>query len=835
MAPQTFPVYFGGKTTDQWTADSLQVLYSDRICVLAVPNPDGTYRAKSLDAPHYAAEINQCKFSLKRFYFDTYVSICQAVTRLQDGGKDIYAFPEYFDGAFSPLAMGEILRVLLDNWNIQWEPALHLISRCNFQSAQTAWNISLTEVSALQPRTAQLMELLSKAIEHDKAVSQCFEVLLSKLIIHDSSSDEFRCPIGSVPTESEIQLRLFDGTGLVERAEVIFDGDYCHKETVLNKDMSCTVTMPKTPVALRYRFRLSLRGTRKVCWLGEVFGKQYGHVSMHDCSGFRLTVYQKGFDTPAWFRRSIMYQVFPDRFATDPSDTALKGMEYHRKMGRFIDYSADWNKPVKWQPTAQENGYMPNDFYGGTFKGIESKLPYLKELGISVLYLNPIVESCSNHRYDTADYNVPDPILGTMEDFDHLVTAGKKLGIHVMLDGVFSHTGADSVYFNRYNSYKSKGAFQSKDSPYYPWYVFFEHPEKYRAWWGFESLPEVEETNANWQDFVITGKNSVVRNWLRHGTCGWRLDVADELPDSVLELIRKATKEEGEDRVVMGEVWEDAIEKESYGLKRTYALGNALDTVMNYPFRDAALNFLAGHTGAEAMTDFLLSQRLHYPKPMYYALMNLLSSHDVPRIRTMLAIAPEGMPGDRPSQVARVVSPDEDIKGAALQKLASALSFCIPGVPSVYYGDETGMNGFRDPFNRAPFHTGANPQVEWYAKLGQLRNEHPALSTGSMGVFHQGNDVVCVLRSVTNGTDAFGLEAKNDCFLLVVNRSRQSIIMEADVFAAAKGLTAVEQDALYESKFTQAVCELSGEAAELKNGHIKAEIPALGVRLYHLK
>lgn len=831
MTQLAFPVYFGGKSTDQWTADSLQVRYTDRTLVMAVPTGDGGYVAKSLEAPHLAAEINQCKSSLKHFYFYTYISIYKAITKLQEDGKDIYAFPEYFDGQFSPLAVGEILRVLLDDWGLGWNAALEIISRCNFDYAQTPWTVSTTEVSALQPRTAQLIELLDKSVEHDQAVIQCIETLLTRLIVHDCAKEDYRYPMGSVPTESEVQFRLFDGTGLVKRAYMIFDGDNVHREVQLDKSMACTVNMPKTPVALRYRFRLVLRGNKN-CWLGVMYGKQVSRVSAKAPDGFRLTVYQKDFDTPAWFRRSIMYQIFPDRFAKDSSDTAKKGIEYHRSLGRLIDHSESWEQPVKWQPGPGEPHYMPNDFYGGTFKGIEEKLPYLKSLGISVLYLNPIVESCSNHRYDTADYNKPDPILGTMKDFEHLVAAGKKLGIRIMLDGVFSHTGADSVYFNRYNSYPSLGAYQSKDSPYFPWFVFFDYPKNYRSWWGFESLPEVEETNPDWQEFIITGKNSVVRNWLRHGACGWRLDVADELPDHVLELIRKATKEEGEDLVVMGEVWEDALEKESYGQKRTYALGNALDTTMNYPFRDAVYQFLAGHTNAYALEESLLSQRLHYPKPMYYALMNLLSSHDIPRIRTMLAIAPEGMPGDRADQVARVVSEEEDAKGATLQKLASALAFAVPGVPSVYYGDETGMNGFRDPFNRAPFHYGKHPLVEWYAKLGQLRNKYTALSTGSMGVFAPHPDVICVLRSITSGTDTFGEPAENGTFLLMVNRNSAPVSVEADWFDVCRGLTAAEQHDLYEAGFTQVVCALTDDHLPCTNGHIRAELPGLNARLY---
>ena len=832
MALHTFPVYFGGKSTDMWTAGSLQVLYSQRVCVMAMPNGDGTYYARSVEAPHLAAEINQCHFSLKHVYFHTYAAITHAVMELQDAGKDIYDFPDYFCGSFSPLTVGEILRVLLDNWKLDWNAALGIVSRCNFICAETPWSISFADVSSIQPRTAQLIELMNKSLNHDPAVTGCIESMFSKLIIHDSSSEEYRYPIGSLPTEGKVQLRLYDGTGMVEHAEVIFDGDYCHREVPLDHSLSCTVAMPATPVALRYRFRITLSGG-KTLWLGEVFGKQYSRASIREVNGFRLTVYRRGFDTPAWFRRSIMYQVFPDRFATDPSDTARKGMAYHREKGRRIDEHS-WDEPVKWQPGEGENWYMPNDFYGGTFKGIESKLQYLKDLGISVLYLNPIVESCSNHRYDTADYNRPDPILGTMEDFEHLTEVTHRMGIRVMLDGVYSHTGADSVYFNRYNTYDTEGAYQSKDSPYYPWYVFSEYPQKYRAWWGFESLPEVEETNPDWQDFVVTGKNSVVRNWLRKGACGWRLDVADELPDSVLELIRQSTKEESEDNVVMGEVWEDAVEKESYGMKRTYALGDALDTVMNYPFRTACLSYLTGQTEAYAMADFLLSQRLHYPKPMYYALMNLLDSHDVPRVRTMLAIAPEGMPGDRAAQVARVISPEEDLKGAQLQKLASALSFFIPGVPSVYYGDETGMNGFTDPFNRAPFAMGEHPLVDWYGKLAQVRNEHTALSTGSIAVCAVDKDVLLVLRMVVNGTDALGHPAENGCFLLAVNRSENDLCVDVDLENCCTGFTAKEMADFVSLHCSHAHCLLTDTDADIADVIFKAELEGQSAHLYQL-
>lgn len=830
---EPFPVYFGGEMRSEWIADTLKINYTDRAFVFAVPGENGGWIAHSQDFPLLAAEINECRHGLKRAYFETYASISAAITAFIDCGGSISSLPDHLTCPFSPLAMTELLRVLLDDWGLKWEPALDIVARCRFTPAPGPYRLTVQEIASIQPRTAQLMTVLRDARTHDQAVVRCYESVLSRLITHNCAMDSYRSPIGSMPTGSVLQLRLRDESGLVEHAVLVVDGDNYHHEQPMSNDLSCVYLLPDTPIALRYRFRLSLVADQ-TCYLRELFGKQSGLVSWGDGSGFRLTVYDKNFQTPAWFRRKVMYHIFPDRFARDNSDTAQKGIAYHRALGRRIDASS-WDHPVKWQPGEGETLYMPNDIYGGTLKGIMEQLPYLQSLGVGVLYLNPIVESCSNHRYDAADYLRPDPILGTIEDFRDLVQEALHHGIRIILDGVYSHTGADSIYFNRYGRYQTLGAYQSVDSPYYPWYDFSEFPDKYRSWWGFETLPEVRESNPEWQDFVVTGENSVLRYWLRNGASGWRLDVADELPDSVLELIRAATKEESQDNVVLGEVWEDAIEKESYGVKRRYALGNALDTVMNYPFRSAVLSFLSGWTTAEAMSDFLLAQRLHYPKPMYYSLMNLLSSHDVPRIRTMLAVAPEGMPGDRPSQFARQVTDAEDIRGAALQKLAAAISFAIPGVPSVYYGDETGMNGFTDPFNRAPFTQGAHPLTDWYRALGKLRNENPALSTGSMAAYAPHPDVLAVLRMVTGGRDAFGLPTINGQFLLVVNRSEQPVCCALDLMEPGHGLDSIEQLALRRTRCCTGVPVLGDGQLTIQDGQAEILLHGMSACIFQLK
>lgn len=830
MEMTPFPIYFGGTMSDEWTENSLKINYSGRSFVMAVPEKSGGFTAVSAADPFLAAEINDCRRGPKRLYFDVYTAIMQAITQLDDAPID--RLPEHYSGSFSPLALAELLRVLLDDWGLEWNHALGIIARCRFTPADAPWQFRVGDFQDIQPRTAQLMELLTSASAHDGAVIGCLEAVLSRLIVHESAQERFRFPIGSVPTGTSLQLCLRDGSGLVQSADLVAAGDDYVHEQALSSYFTCTYDVPNEPIALRYRFRLTLK-SGKQCWLGEVFGKETGRVSLTDCPGFRLTVYRRGFDTPAWFRESVMYQIFPDRFAADDSGTAQKGYAYHQKMGMRLEVSA-WDKPVKWQPSPGEADYAPNDFYGGTLRGITGKLPYLKSLGIGVIYLNPIVEACSNHRYDTADYLRPDPILGTMEDFRTLCREAKALGMRVMLDGVYSHTGADSVYFDRYGHYGQNGACTGPSSPYYGWYDFSHFPDRYRSWWGFESLPEVDEGNKAWQDFVITGKDSVVRTWLREGASGWRLDVADELPDDVLELIRKATKEESPEHVVLGEVWEDAIEKESYGKKRTYALGDALDTVMNYPFRTAALSFFRGETAAEHFADTLLSQRLHYPKPMYYALMNLLSSHDVPRVRTMLAIAPEQMPGERADQVARTVSPQEDARGAALHKLAAAVCFCLPGVPSVYYGDETGMNGFRDPFNRAPFTMGAFPLVDWYRTLGGLRNRIPALRTGHVGFYAPSDDVLCVLRCITDGTDVFHQPAENGMYLLAVNRGAKAEYLRCSLLEPGHGLEETVLSALAHMGASGSTPILGNGTLRVSNGMAELALEPCSATLFRL-
>ncbi|MEG1932498.1 MAG: alpha-amylase family glycosyl hydrolase, partial [Pygmaiobacter sp.] len=334
-----------------------------------------------------------------------------------------------------------------------------------------------------------------------------------------------------------------------------------------------------------YYFDLYVDFTKVFCGsLGEgIYGWEQG-------TPYQLTVYDPTFTTPTALRGGVIYQIFPDRFCEG----------HHNKIMPFADRFSRPDKdgePFFW-PTEERDGLLNMDYYGGDFLGIEQKLPYLSGLGVTCIYLNPIFEAHSNHRYNTADYLKPDPLLGTIEEFRHLCRIAKNEGISIILDGVFSHTGSDSVYFDKEGRYGSDGAYHNPHSPYRPWYDFnSKFPCGYRSWWGFESLPEVNEHAPSYRNFIC-GEGGVIDYWLSEGASGFRLDVADELPDDFIEDIRSAIKRHGEDTYLLGEVWEDATNKESYGTLRRYLLGNGLDAVMNYPFKDAVLQFLRSGNAA---------------------------------------------------------------------------------------------------------------------------------------------------------------------------------------------------------------------------------------------
>ncbi|MDR3121859.1 MAG: glycoside hydrolase family 13 protein [Clostridiales bacterium] len=484
---------------------------------------------------------------------------------------------------------------------------------------------------------------------------------------------------------------------------------------------------------------------------------------------YQITVYDREFRTPAWFRHGVMYQIFPDRFFQKRTKP-LTQQEIEKKRPDYILHT-NWNDTPIFKPDPRTGEIMNNDFFGGNFAGIVAKLPYLASLGISILYLNPIFEAYSNHRYDTGNYRKVDALLGTNRDFASLCAHARSLGIRVILDGVFNHTGSDSLYFNKKELYKGIGAYQSTRSRYYGWYEFMQHPDRYTSWWGINTLPNVNESEPSFVEYILTGEDSVIKHWLRQGASGWRLDVVDELPDEFLVTLRDNVKAADSDAVIIGEVWEDASNKVSYGKQREYLLGHELDSVMNYVFKNALIGFMLGQRSARQFDATIRKLTENYPLQSYYALMNLVGGHDVPRILTILSEPPGDLTRDQ--KAIHKPTRKKHLLGLRRLRLMALVQMTFPGVPCVYYGDEAGMTGFEDPLNRGAFPwDGIDAELfSWYKRVIALRNAFAALRTGAFLPIRATEDVYVYARAIRRRTDVFGDPAENGFALVAVNRS----------------------------------------------------------------
>lgn len=468
---------------------------------------------------------------------------------------------------------------------------------------------------------------------------------------------------------------------------------------------------------------------------------------------YQLIVYSENYVGTDWFRGGVMYQIFPDRF--------FKGKDIAIEQGKWLH--KNWNEMPEYRMNAQGK-VLNNDFFGGNIDGVIKKLDYIKALGVTVIYFNPIFKAYSNHRYDTGDYLQIDSLFGSDEDFDRLVEECSRRGIRIILDGVFNHTGDDSRYFNKYGHYDELGAYQSQDSKYYAWYNFKQFPNKYDSWWGIDVLPAVNESCESYAQF-ITGKDGVVEHWMRRGVSGFRLDVADELPDEFIEKIRSAAKGVSKDSIIIGEVWEDASNKIAYGKRRKYLQGTELDSVMNYPLKDAIIQYV--RTGDTLVLRETIAQlRDNYPKFVLDSLMNILGTHDTARILTVLG----GIPAYNKDEMAGTAMPPEVKERAKeLLKTAAILQFTLFGVPCIYYGDEIGMEGYGDPFCRYPFRWDDIDEelLSFYKNLGKLRAAADMFKDGEYIelyadekclVYERTNGSVQVIVAVNGGTNLFDIK-----------------------------------------------------------------------------
>ena len=484
------------------------------------------------------------------------------------------------------------------------------------------------------------------------------------------------------------------------------DGELVKEYPMQKTSFGWSITLSVSEIGLYfYHFRVENIGYISC---GDM---EMGEISQNP-QGFLLTVHSNDYQTPDWFKGGVMYQIFPDRFAKKGTMPDITGRIRREDWGGLPSY-----KPNEYGKV------LNNDFFGGNFAGIEEKADYLADLGVTTLYLNPVFRASSNHRYDTSDYMQIDPFLGDETSFSKMLETLENKGIKVILDGVFNHTGDDSVYFNRYGNFPSVGAYQSKDSQYYSWYCFDEFPNRYQSWWGIDILPEVNERSEDYQEFIF-GKDGVLKKWLGFGIGGYRLDVADELPDFFLKNLRKSVKETNENAIIIGEVWEDASNKIAYSKRREYLHGYELDSVMNYPLKEAIIGYIQS---GDART-LLRAVRVlinHYPKQTVDCLMNILGTHDTSRILTVLGGIYCANKDEMASKNA-LLSAKNKQKAIEKLKMSAVLQFTLPGVPCVYYGDENGMEGHIDPFCRQCFdwENLNNDLIAFYQKLGAIRKEY---------------------------------------------------------------------------------------------------------------
>ncbi len=637
-------------------------------------------------------------------------------------------------------------------------------------------------------------------------------------IEHNSREKFYRRPFGAVTCGTEIRLRLaVYGAGIPSEVKLVYKEDGKDERRAdmsyafdINGNCIYTVKikMPEKAGLIWYYFEL--KTDRGMVYYGnncrQLGGK--GEMSFEKpANSYQITVYNEDYKTPEWFKTGIAYQIFPDRFYNGNEDGSFLG-------SRTDIIKREWGEQPYYKAEQFGGEYLANDFYGGNLKGIIKKLPYLSDLGISVIYLNPIFRAYSNHKYDTGNYEEIDPMFGDEETFKELCAEAKKLGIRVILDGVFNHTGSDSKYFNKKGKYDSVGAFQSQDSPYYTWYRFMDWPNVYESWWGMTTLPQVEEHSEELRKYLLSDKNAIVKKWIRNGASGWRLDVVDELPGFFVKELRREIKSVDEDAVIIGEVWEDASHKTAYGERREYFLGGELDGVMNYPMRNALIDASLGRIDAAGLDERLMSLKENYPAPAYYSLLNMVTSHDVERIMTLMGDAPSKHDVDKEYQA------HFKLDGYALElareraTLVLGLQMTLPGVPCIFYGDEIGMQGYGDPFCRATFPWDGIDEIDpdglvrtRYKNMITLRNMSKAFSIGEFESVYTIGSVYAFLRRY-----------EDESFLVIVNFSAGTEKVRVD--AARYGIRKIVG------------ITLDAETTESSDGIFYIEIPRHFLKVY---
>lgn len=585
---------------------------------------------------------------------------------------------------------------------------------------------------------------------------------MANVIKYNSWDTNFKAPFGALKTCEKATINVEASKFNIYSIKLIIQKEDENLNPVLVREVELQLSedlgnvkkysaeiLPLEEPAVYYYFfevRLNLHGEDKTLFYGKDHNN--GMICEYDSkyiNKYQLTVYED-YKVPSWFKEGVLYHVFVDRFNNGNRNGKVDGI----KKNSFL--YGNWDDDPMY--IKKQNGDIARwDFYGGNLKGIINKLGYLKKLGVTIIYLSPVFEAASNHKYDTGNYKKIDPMFGDEKTFKELIDKAAEKGISIVLDGVFSHVGEDSIYFNKYNNYDSVGAYQSEESPYRSWFNFGEDKDDYQAWWGIKALPNTNELEPSFMDYIIYDEDSVVNKWMKMGVKGWRLDVVDELPTKFVKELKKEVRKNDDESILIGEVWEDASNKISYSERRTYLLGDQLDSVLGYPFRDNLVSFLNGEIASWQLNDFFMTIKENYPEEAFKSNLNLLSSHDIERVKTALKSDKE------------------------LLKLAILTQMSFEGVPYIYYGDEAGLEGGKDPENRKtyPWKNEDMEIMDFYRHCSQFRNRNKVLTYGNTYFIYTGNDDVFAYTRYDD---------EHEGILVVLNRSENnqsvSLALKAD-------------------------------------------------------
>lgn len=563
-------------------------------------------------------------------------------------------------------------------------------------------------------------------------------------ILYDSKDSKFKSKFGTLRECEGCELNIhIPSSCKTVNVEVVFnmeDGSrfssysMCKTEEYEKYEIySCDICFAKSGLFFYY-FVIETENEKF-----SLFKQGYDMTNMEEGDYWQLSVIPSSFKVSDCFLGKVMYQIFPDRFFASGNN------DLSEKLKPFCVHDS-FNEIPHFLP--DEQGIVQNnDFFGGNLKGITEKIDYLKSLNVGIIYLNPIFKAYSNHRYDTADYKKIDEMLGTEEDFKNLCVAAHNVGIKIILDGVFSHTGSNSIYFDSEGIFGG-GAVSDPTSKYREWFDFKNYPDAYTAWWGIKTLPCVDENNKSYRDYIINDEDSVIAHWLRLGADGFRLDVADELPDSFILALRNRMKEIKKDSFLIGEVWEDASNKCSYGVRRKYFTDGELDSVMNYPFKNAIIDFVLGIDDGYSFRNVVMSIAENYPESVLNGIMNILSTHDTVRILTALGV--KNVPQNKADRANYLMNEAKFSEATNKLLLAVFLQFLLPGNPCIYYGDEIGTQGFEDPFCRTFFDWSKiddSDILSFYREITSVKASSEILNKGKINVFVERDGVLKIERT----------------------------------------------------------------------------------------